>query len=101
MLHKLRALRNQIGGWRLLRKEKRFALSTQTRGHYSVRPVKETVFSSLNLIGSKKGREDSGLVRRDAEDCKSRTPARHLLEVDHSLLGDPQAAEVVALCLNG
>ncbi len=67
MLHRLHAFRNQIGGWRQLRKEKHFALNTQTRGHHSVRPAKETVFSSLSpkrLIRSR------GLTVSRVDECK-------------------------------
>lgn len=46
--------------------------------------------------------QNGALVGRDAVVvAHGRTPARHLLDFDHSLLGDPQAADVIPLCLNG
>jgi hypothetical protein len=44
-------------------------------------------------------REDGRVVGCDAVELAWRTPAPDLL--DHSLLGSPQAADVIPLCLNG
>jgi hypothetical protein len=59
-------------------------------------------------VASKRGRRQwtkrdlGGLAPADViEICKWGTPAADLLDVDHSFLSGPQAADVIALCLNG